>query len=350
MSYKAIDVFAGAGGLTVGLKNAGIEVVAAIENNKNAADTYKINHPEVNVECKDVQSITNKYLKNLKKSGVNFVAGCPPCQGFSPLTSNLNDPRNKLVLDFLNIITKIDPDAIMMENVPGIVKKGKAVLDKFIEQLEKLNYHVTFKVLQVANYGVPQLRKRFVLFACKKTAIPMPQATHSETGNNGLQKWVSLKELFEQHQLQEPITMKEAEDESLFKKYNWNIVRNLSDLSKKRLQYLKPGSNRFSIPDELRPPCHKGNNKGFSNVYARMSWSSPSPTITSGCTTMSAGRFLHPEKNRTISVREAALIQTFPVDYIFTPKEMEHVCKLVGNALPCHFAEVLTRHFLEHLE
>ena len=141
----------------------------------------------------------------------------------------------------------------------------------------------------------------------------------------------------------EPLTLPEARKSSNLQGSDWHVVRSLSALNIERLKAAIPGESWTSIPEHLRPKCHRGGYKGFSNVYGRMEWSQPSPTITGGCTTFSKGRFGHPEGNRTISVREAALLQTFPRDYRLEVPYMEDVCNVIGNALPCDFAEELAK-------
>jgi len=125
--------------------------------------------------------------------------------------------------------------------------------------------------------------------------------------------------------------------------YEWHVVRTMAALNRRRLECAKPGKGWASIPKRLRPPCHQNRNAGFSNVYGRMRWEEVAPSITGGCTTLSKGRFGHPDQARTISVREAALLQTFPQSYIFDTPYMEYACSIIGNALPCAFAEVLAR-------
>jgi DNA (cytosine-5)-methyltransferase 1 len=130
--------------------------------------------------------------------------------------------------------------------------------------------------------------------------------------------------------------------------FNWHIVRDISPQNMRRLIMAKPGKNRNELPKTLRPKCHKNREDGFSNVYGRASWDHVSPTITGGCTTISKGRFGHPEEDRTFSVRESAMIQTFPPNYFFDTNYMEHVCNIIGNALPCDFAEILARQCLKY--
>ena len=347
----AIDVFSGGGGLTVGLKRAGFKVVSAIEIDDHAFATYKTNHPDVQAFKQDVMTIEGVSLQQLSPTGaVDLLAGCPPCQGFCSLTSKYRreDHRNMLVLEMARLIKEIKPRAVMMENVPGLKQKGKVLFSKFIDILTTLGYIVDWDVLQVADYGIPQNRRRLVLFAGNGFHIPLPVPTHSMTGADKRKPSRTLRSAIKN--LSSPVTLEDARSKGGPQLFNWHVVRNMTPQNICRLKKVKPGKSRTCLPDYLRPDCHKGTEKGFSNVYGRASWDQISPTITGGCTTLSKGRFGHPEENRTLSVREAALIQTFPSDYIFDTPYMEHVCNIVGNALPCDFAEILARQCIKELK
>ncbi|MCW8998600.1 MAG: DNA cytosine methyltransferase, partial [Kangiellaceae bacterium] len=184
-------------------------------------------------------------------------------------------------------------------------------------------------------------RRRFVLLAGKGFEIQIPKATHSNKREKGLQKWVPLKEAL--RGLGRSVSLSKATKRGGPQRLNWHVTRNISEENVERLKYLRPGGQRFDIPDHLRPKCHKGKNKGFSNVYSRMAWSDVAPTITGGCTVLSKGRFGHPSALRTISVREAARIQTFPDSYRFATDSIDQVCKIIGNALPCKFAKAMSK-------
>jgi DNA (cytosine-5)-methyltransferase 1 len=341
----AIDLFAGGGGLTVGLKRAGFRVVSAVEIEPHAFATYKTNHTDVTAYRQDIRTVDGTVLARSAPAGsVDLLAGCPPCQGFSSLTSKYRcaDPRNTLVREMGRIVKEANPLAVMMENVPGLAQKGKPLLDELVALLEKQGYTVTQGTLQVADFGIPQNRRRFVLLAGKGFKIELPKATHSWNGKNGLQKWTSIDVVLKG--LKKPITLDKAKERGGPKTVNWHVVRCLSPDNMRRIKKAKPGNAWWSgIPKRMRPECHQSKDAGFSNVYGRMKWGSVSPTITGGCTTFSKGRFGHPTQNRTISVYEAALLQTFPVDYVFDTPFMDHACNIIGNALPCDFAQVVAQ-------
>ena len=342
----AVDLFAGGGGLTTGLKDAGFAVVGAVELDPAAASTHQSNHPEVKLFIQDIKYIKGRDLLGLTPDGqLDLLAGCPPCQGFSSLTAKYKreDPRNLLVNEMLRLIEESRPYAVMMENVPGLALRGRHLLDPMIEHLQRLGYIVETGVLQVADFGVPQFRRRFVLLAGRGFRISMPNPTHSRDGQS-LPKWKTVRDAIEG--LPEPFTLSQAKKRMQLPSRSWHIVRDLAPQNISRIKAAKPGKGWKDIPEELRPKCHKGDYNGFSNVYGRMSWDEVSPTITGGCTTLSKGRFGHPEADRTISVREAARLQTFPDDYVFDTPYMEYACKIIGNALPCLFAKILSSHCL----
>ncbi len=339
----AIDLFCGGGGLSVGLKQAGFQIVAAVELNEPAYRTYKANHRKVKVFLQDITCITGKELLQTSPThNIDLIAGCPPCQGFSSLTAKYkkDDPRNKLILEMLRIIKEVNPKAVMLENVPGLIIRGNTIFNYFVTELKKLNYVVNYDVLQVADFGVPQKRKRLVLLAGKNFAINIPSPQYSETGINRLKKWRTVRDFI--YKLASPVNWKYAQNNGGPAAFSWNVVRDITEINKMRLSYALPGAPRSLIPDNLRPPCHR-NNGGFSNVYGRLSWDAPSSTITGGCTTPSKGRFGHPTELRTISVREAALLQTFPKNYKFATTKIDEACTIIGNALPCLFAKAVSK-------
>lgn len=351
--FTAIDLFSGAGGLTVGLKRAGFKVVAAVEVDEEISKTYAKNHPEVILINKDIRKVSGRgilKLTGLKK--IDLVAGCPPCQGFSKLTDkhHRNDMRNELVLEMARIVAELKPEICMMENVPGLASRGSPLLDAFEGKLNSMNYKIKRDVFQMADFGVPQSRRRLVLLAGKGFEVSLPEATHSRLPkeDSDLKPWVKLRDILKGEP--KPLTLSTARKKGGVKKFNWHVVRDIKEITVKRLMATKSGENRLALPRWLRPDCHKpAEAKGFENVYARMKWDDVAPTMTSGCTTFSSGRFGHPRQNRTISVREAALIQTFPKSYKLETDNIGVACELIGNALPCRFAKIVSSQCSEAL-
>lgn len=343
MALTAVDVYAGGGGLTVGLKRAGFDVVGAIELEEHAYATYKANHPKVVAVRQDVGTVSGPEL--LEQAGVgevDLLAGCPPCQGFTSLTAKYRrrDQRNELVLEMARLAEELLPVAIMMENVPGLTIKGRNLYGAVKRRLRRVGYRLTEGILEVADYGVPQFRRRLVLVGGRGFRIELPEATHGEGGRHGRALWRTVRDAI--GHLGSPRFFDEAKKRGEVEKLNWHVVRRLSTQNMARMKSVAVGGTWRDIPEELRPPCHQDGYVGFTNVYGRMVWDRPAPTITGGCTTFSKGRFGHPSEERTLSVHEAALLQTFPSTYVFDTPYMEYVSKIVGNALPCDFAEAVS--------
>jgi DNA (cytosine-5)-methyltransferase 1 len=345
----AVDLFCGAGGLSLGLRRAGFRVVIGVELDEDASDTYLANHKEGIVLQGDVREITGAdILGAAGVDSIDFVAGCPPCQGFSKLTDKYRrtDARNDLVLEMARLIEELQPRAIMMENVPGLATRGRVMLDEFKQRLRRAGYVVTSDVLQLANYGIPQSRRRLVLLAGQGFTIDLPPASHArQVKSDSKEKpWRTLRDAL--RNLGSPITLSKALRTGGPRKHGWHVVRDLDPISIERFRALSAGNNRSVLPQHLRPQCHKGKGDGFRNAYGRMRWSQTPPTITSGCTTPCKGRFGHPTRHNTISVREAALIQSFPKSFLFETDSMESACRLIGNALPPAFARRAARRCL----
>ena len=337
----AVDLFSGGGGLTLGLKQAGFLVSAAVEYDKHASATYAANHPETVLYSKDIRDVTGAELLSTSPTRkIDLIAACPPCQGFSSLTSKYksNDSRNELILEFARIVREVMPSTLMMENVPGLTKKGAHLFDPVISELESLGYKITYEVLNVADYGIPQHRRRLVVLGSLTSKLAIPAPTHCENSDGVLPAWKTVRETISK--IPEPMTLADTRAIGGPKKYGWNVVRNLAPQNIARLKATKAGASRSALPKALRPACHQ-KDSGFSNVYGRMSWDKPSPTITGGCTTLSKGRFGHPASLRTISVREAAALQSFPESYIFATEFIDHACIIIGNALPPKFAKIM---------
>jgi DNA (cytosine-5)-methyltransferase 1 len=338
----AIDLFAGGGGLTEGLRMAGFVVCAAVETDAAACDTYSVNHPGTVLFRRDVRSLTAAELRSTSPSGkVDLIAACPPCQGFSSLTSKYkkSDPRNELVFEFVRLAVSLRPAFLMMENVPGLAKKGAGTFEAAMSQLRDAGYFLTSAVVDVADFGIAQNRKRLVVLGSLGGSIEIPKPTHSRDGSAITEPWLTVRDAI--HGMSKPTTLSASHKQGGPQGHNWHVVRSMSSVNVERLRFSRPGHSRSDIPSHLRPNCHRATDAGFSNVYGRMSWIKPSPTITGGCTTLSKGRFGHPSQLRTISVREAALLQSFPLTYRLATNHMEKACSIIGNALPPRFAAAM---------
>jgi DNA (cytosine-5)-methyltransferase 1 len=340
-AYTAIDLFCGAGGLTLGLVNAGFKVLAGVENSSIAAETYRANHPKVKLYESDIRVLSvEKILSHfkLKPGELDLLAGCPPCQGFSSQGTrnrvvSSNDARNELVFEFLRFVEIALPKTIMLENVPALAKDWR--ISMLQECLAALGYVVSEQFAQIKNaadFGVPQRRRRLLVKASRLGVIPMAMTSQPKRTVRDAISHLSLpgKSGDELHDVQEKRSEK-------VKKIISHVPKN--------------GGSRMDIPRSLWLECHKRNEGGYRDVYGRMHWDDVAPTITGGCNNPSKGRFLHPDQDRAITLREAALLQTFPEKYKFSlARGKDSVALMIGNALPPVFIQQHAKQYLIHLK
>jgi DNA (cytosine-5)-methyltransferase 1 len=261
------------------------------------------------------------------------------------------DHRNELLLVMIELIEELRPKVVMMENVPGLVTRGKSIFREFLKTLSRLGYKYKWRIEQMADYGVPQYRRRLVLLAGNgfEVNFPEPQHAKSPLAGSRMKPWKSVRAAI--GHLPAPITFASAMASGGPEKANWHVARKLQPQTKRRLKQAEPGGTWLTLDESLRPTCHQNGYNGFTNVYGRMAWEQVSPTITGGCTTPCKGRFGHPDKRRYgISVREAALLQSFPERYQFKTDQMDAVCDLIGNAVPPRYAKLAATQILLALE
>lgn len=322
----AIDLFSGCGGLSLGLSRAGFKVLAAIESEPFAAETYRANHPNTLLIEKDITRVRPRYLRDklgLKRGALDMLAGCPPCQGFSRLwTMNgsyeSDDPINDLVLQFKKFIDVFLPKAVMMENVPDLASNERhQTLCTF---LRSKRYSIETRVCDAADFGVPQRRHRMILIATRSV-----KPKFARKGRKRALVKTAIGHLHRPGQGDDPL-------------HDYEVRRSVEVMDRIRL-IPKNGGSRSQLPESEQLACHKDHD-GFKDVYGRMKWDLPSPTITGGCINPSKGRFLHPTQNRAITLREAALLQGFPEKYHFDmTRGRYHAAQMIGNAFPPTFAE-----------
>jgi len=321
---SAVDLFSGCGGLSQGLKDAGFGVFAAVEIDIKAQATYRLNHPDVHLYAQDVRTLDPRLVLKeigLKPGQLDLLAGCPPCQGFSRLRTrnqktSVEDDRNDLVFDFLRFIEVMEPKTIMLENVPALGCDGR--FTKLREHLQDFGYRSIVQVLDAADYEVPQRRKRLIMLASR---VHEPQVARPS------QNKVTVRQAL----AGVGAPSRSRDKLHAFPERRSPAVMELISMIPKN------GGSRSDLGEARQLECHK-KTKGFYDVYGRMAWDDVAPTITSGCHNPSKGRFLHPSYNRTITLREAALLQGFPMGYCFEVSHgKEAIALMIGNALPPPF-------------
>lgn len=338
-NYKAVDFFCGGGGMTCGLRQAGVDVIAGVDFDKDCKETYEINNPGSSFVLADITKLpSNHFAKEfgLQKNYDKLIfIGCSPCQYYSIInTSKEKSQKSKdLLRDFRRFIRYYNPGYVLVENVPGIETREDSVLPEFLSFLEKRKYTVKFQIINMHHYGVPQNRRRFSLIASrvdKNIDLPAPDKEEN---------LLMLRDVLgkENGFISIPAGHRDETD----------FMHTSAGLEKKNIERLKKtphdGGTRLSWKDdsELQLPCYVGNDNSFVDVYGRMFWNKPASTITTKFYSISNGRFAHPNENRAISLREGAVIQTFPRDYIFKTQSMGVAAKLIGNAVPPKYAKRL---------
>jgi DNA (cytosine-5)-methyltransferase 1 len=340
MSIKAFDFFSGCGGTSCGLSMAGMDVVFALDSDAQALETFQTNFPDATVLCQDIRSVDEKILKPLVDSCEEKIifSGCAPCQPFSRQNrlKTSSDDRKELLLEFGRFIRYWTPDYVLVENVPGLQKiSDEGPFFRFLSLLKQLGYEISFGVLAASSFGVPQKRERLVLLASLDGLIELPQPTHGE----GLKPFSCVGDWIA------GLPPLNAGEVSLHDPDHQ--CSKLSALNLKRIKSTPEGGGRNDWPEYLKLECHKGHS-GHTDVYGRLRWNSLASGLTTRCISLSNGRFGHPEQNRAISVREAACLQTFPMEYNFKGSLVSKA-KQIGNAVPPLMAKALGEQVLKSL-
>ena len=330
-----IDLFCGCGGLTKGLRDAGINVVKGVDIDVTAKNTYEKNNPGSIFVEGDLRYITTDMLmKGVDRRGKSMLlAGCAPCQPFSNHNQNSNgDKRKSLIRCVGAFVEKILPEYVLIENVPAFGNKSNTYHADFIRVLKKNRYYFDGRVINAANYGIPQKRRRYVLLASRNKAIKIPLGIHG----NEERSFRTVRDVIKRFP-----KIKAGERVPRIKNH---VAPKLSETNLARMRKTpKDGGSRRDLPLHMQLKCHQ-NHSGHTDTYGRMSWDMPAPTLTCKCTSISNGRFGHPEQNRAISVREAAALQTFPDNYVFCSVNTRNAAH-IGNAVPVLMAKKLGRVF-----
>lgn len=347
-NFEVVDLFCGVGGLSQGFVQEKFKVKAGIDFDDSCAYAFEKNN-NAKFLHKDLKEFDSEELRNLySKKKLKILVGCAPCQPFSIYnrkSSNCeNRPEDKwgLLYSFSNLINEVQPEIVSMENVPLLLKfnEGK-VFNDFIKNLEEHNYHVTYEIVNAQDYGVAQRRKRLILLASKLGPISILPPTHNKNSYKTLRETIGH--------------LPAIEDGVASKNDPLHFAKKLSPINKLRIRATKEGGSWKDWDESLKLECHKKESgKQFGSVYGRMKWNDVSPTLTTYCIGISNGRFGHPEQNRAISLREAALIQSFPEDYDFIDPKIDFspakIARQIGNAVPVGLGKIIAKSIKKHLK
>lgn len=343
MNIRCVDLFCGVGGLTHGLQIAGLNVVAGVDIDPKCEYPFEANN-DSKFHMKSVDQLKKSEVDDwYKGADIKVLAGCAPCQPFSIYSQGpkgKKDDKWRLLYEFQRLIKETKPDIVTMENVPKLVKFD--VFVDFVSSLEKLNYHVSYKLVECEKYGLPQTRKRLVLLASKFGEIQLIDPTHNKP-----EKYLTVKDVLKS----QPCLRagKTSSKDPLHKSAA------LSELNMKRIKASKPGGTWRDWPESLVAECHKKKTGStYVSVYGRMNWDKPSPTMTTQFYGFGNGRFGHPSQSRAISLREGAILQSFPDNYQFIlpgeKPEMTVIGRLIGNAVPVKLGEVIGKSIMQHIK
>lgn len=342
-----IDLFCGVGGLSHGFILEGFKVVAGIDSDITCGYAFSANNSSEFI-CKDVNALSSEEIKSLfPKNAIKILVGCAPCQPFSRYTSGIKmeakDDRWSLLNSFAKIIEIVQPEIVSMENVPQLARYNlNSVYSRFLQTLKDNGYYIsdTQNIVSCSEYGVPQKRKRLVLLASKYGEIDLIPPQYDKD------KYVTVRDAIGQ--------LPKIKDGEICITDALHRAQKLSELNKRRIRITAEGGSWRQWPEELKLKCHKKlSGSTYGDVYGRMKWDEPAPTLTTHCTGLGNGRFGHPEQDRAISLREAAVLQSFPVDYKFLDPEngttYRDIQKHIGNAVPVNLGRAIAKSIGLHL-
>jgi DNA (cytosine-5)-methyltransferase 1 len=345
-SPVAVDLFCGAGGLTHGLLNAGIRVVAGYDTDEDCRYAFEQNNSPAVFHNKDVGELKGRALaRQYPEGSVRILVGCAPCVTFSRYSHRLNrtrDPKWSLLRQFARLVRELEPDIVSMENVPEL--QHHSIFDEFLEGLSEEGFHFVDdpdkRIIYCPDYGIPQHRSRLVVLASRLGSIEMIPPTHRPSKHRTVRDALSgLPHL-------------DAGDESITDPLHRASA--LSKLNLRRMRHSKPGGTWRDWPQDLVAKCHQQDTgKTYPSVYGRMEWDRPSSTITTQFYGFGNGRFGHPEQDRALSLREGAILQSFPTRYAFLePRQacsFKRIGRMIGNAVPVRLGTAIGRSIKKHL-
>lgn len=361
MSIDVVSLFSGGGGLDLGFVTEGYNVIWAIDNNKNAIETYKANIGN-HIMCADINQIDINKIPH-----ADVVIGGPPCQSFSLAGKrNVEDERGQLVWKYIHIIEQIRPKAFVFENVSGLLSaknsQGEKIIDLLKSAFKEIGYTIEQRVMNAADYGIPQRRKRVIIVGLKEGNFKFPQPTHSEDGI-GLKRYVSVEDAL--CDLPEAIMDENGEVnysipvQNEFQRYvrrnvavTEHFVPQMSELDKYIVCHVKPGGNYMDIPAEVKSNRIRRLQKegGHTTCYGRLAPEKPSYTINTYFNRPNVGCNIHYKENRLITVREALRLQSFPDDYKIVSSSKQGRNLIVGNAVPPMLASIIARELRKYIE
>jgi DNA (cytosine-5)-methyltransferase 1 len=346
MKILAADIFCGIGGLSYGFKQEGIEVVAGFDSDPSCKYAFEVN-VEASFHALDVKTLTGAKLRKAfgNAKGYRVLIGCAPCQPYSSYTKRYRkkkktsvDHRWQLLSEFSRLVKETKPDVVSMENVPRLA--SHVVFEEFLKELKRLGYHISFSNLRAERYGVPQRRSRLVVFASRWGTIAVPKESHADrvkTVRDAIGRLPKIK------------AGQACPDDRI------HVGRGLTPLNLKRIRAARQGGFWREWDSDLQLACHKkSKGRSFRSVYGRMSWNEPAPVITTQCLGIGNGRFGHPSQDRGISIREAALLQSFPKKFRFVPPREPinglMLARQIGNAVPVRLGRMIARAIKGHLK
>lgn len=342
-----VDLFCGVGGLTHGLMQGGLQVVAGIDADKSCKYAYEANNRPAKFLVADVKRLTGEVVRALYPRGtIRILAGCAPCQAYSSYASTADDKAKqgkwKLLPEFARLIEEVGPEVVSMENVTRLQSfDGGKLFRDFVGRLQSAEYHVSWSNVSCPQYGIPQTRNRLVLFASKFGEVRIVPPTHKRRDYRTVRQTIGHME---------PIAAGQSSPRDPLHK-----AAKLEPINLLRIQQSVPGGTWADWDPELLPDCYrKKSGKSYRSVYGRMEWDKPAPTITTQFDGIGRGRFGHPDQDRAISLREGALLQTFPPNYRFVkrgqPVQIAPIARHIGNAVPPVLGRIIARSIALHLE